>query len=117
MKILISYVIFRIKPIDPYAMLISQLKMVSVQGEALFTLIKKSHMQSTLRWPPDPLLQSFPNPETNVVSPTEDEQTVLHCEEGKSEFPRSSLCLYFPNHMDWVTFFDLLSPHLSVHNG
>lgn len=106
---MISYVILGIKPIDPYATLISQLKMVSVQGEALFTLIKKSHMQSTLRWPPDPLVQSFPNPETNVGSPTEDEQTVLLCEEGKSEFPRSSLCLYFPNHMDWVTFFDLLS--------
>lgn len=67
-------------------------------------------MQSTLRWPPDPLLQSFPNPETNVGSPTEDEQTVLLCEEGKSEFRRSSHCLYFPNHMNWVTFFDLFSP-------
>lgn len=53
-------------------------------------------MQSALRWPPDPLVQSFPNPETNVGSPTEDEQTLFLCEEGKSEFPRSSLCFVFP---------------------
>lgn len=53
-------------------------------------------MQSTLRLPPDPLVRSFPNPETNVGSPTEDEQTLFLCEEGKSEFPRSSLCFVFP---------------------
>lgn len=62
----------------------------------MFTLIKKSHMQSAIRWPPDPLSPSFPNPETNVGSPIEYEQTIFLCEEDKSEFPRSSLCFVFP---------------------
>lgn len=54
-------------------------------------------------------LQSFPNPEKKVGSPTEDEQTSLR--KLSLNFLGLVFVLLFPNQVIvWATFLDLLNP-------